>query len=287
MGKSIEVYANGLFGSDQPDHNEKALSLLAGSAFTGYILFALHVHPSGDLYYNDDVIVSDGRLANGFAYLPPLLDSLRHAGEIWWSIGGWQVPDFSHIGTLLASPQGREILKNNFIALGAAIPVTGFDLDMEENYEPAMRATIVDFTGFVAQTLGKAVSFCPYMDEQFWLNCLADVYQAQGSQPVSRFRLQCYAGGTGNTTQEWLGYLERFDRPLGILNLGSFVLPSNWVSSDDGRIKNTPHDIQQFFATPLVKDGAGGGFLWCTSEIFDSDYTPADYADAVIRGLGG
>lgn len=283
--KLIEVYGNGLFGTDDAAVNDRQLSGLKASDFGSVVLFALHVHENGDLTYNDTPIVRSGTFQADLAHLQRYLAALRGKAELWWSIGGWQVPDFAHVGTLLATPAGRKTLSGNFRALLAALPVDGFDVDMEESYDEGMRDAIVGFS-LLADELGAGVTYCPYTQVDFWLACLSGVFGALDHQVVKRWNLQCYAGGTGNTTQEWLASLQAYSGQLGIPDVRSFLVPGNWVRSDDGAIQNSPADIQAFIAQEAIRKDAAGGFLWCTSEIFASKHSAADHATAIRNGLG-
>jgi hypothetical protein len=276
------AYANGLFGTDDAATNDAQLAQMMAAKFDIVILFAVHVHPSGDLYYNDSPIVSAGTFNPDFAYLEPYLSRLASVSQIWCSVGGWGVDDFQNLGTLLSTGAGRTAVTNNVAALKAGISLVGVDMDMEATYDPAMRTTVTTFSSLVAK-LGLRVSFCPYTVPEFWMDCLADLY-VSGKQIVDHLNLQCYAGGAGNTTTDWVDAMSVFPRKLGI-DPHDFVWTSTWVQTDDGSEKYTPGDIEAFFAQPEMGQYAIGGFLWCTSEIFQSGFTAADYSTAIIAGL--
>lgn len=285
MAPVIEVFGNGLFGTNDPSTNDQQLAQMQASAFNSVILWSVHVQPNGDLTYNDTPLVTGGVFNASLNYMKPYVAALREQGEVWWGVGSWGASDFSNLGALLATASGTETVKNTFGALFAALPGDGVDFDMEESYGPDMRKTIVEFTLLLAQSLSLKSTYCPYMDEPFWLGCLADVYAEAGQQYVQRFNLQCYAGGTGNTTASWLAPLQSYPQPLGIPDIDAFIVPSNWVQSDDGTQKFTPAQTCAFFSKPAMRENAGGGFLWNTSEIFSSGDSAADYAQAVVNGL--
>jgi len=285
MAPIIEVFGNGLFGTNDPSTNDQQLAQIQASAFNSVILWSVHVAANGDLTYNDTPLVTGGVFNSALNYMKPYVAALRKKGEVWWGVGSWGASDFKNLGALLATGAGTQTVKDTFSALFNALPANGVDFDMEESYGPDMRKTIVRFTLLLAQSLKVQTTYCPYMDESFWLGCLADVYAQGGQQYVQRFNLQCYAGGGGNTTASWLAPLKSYPKPLGIADPDTFILPSNWVQSDDGSQKFTPEDTCQFFSDPSMRENAGGGFLWNTSEIFSSGYTASDYATAVVNGL--
>jgi len=286
QGTVIQVYGNGLFGQNDPTSNNPQLVQLKESQFNSVILWTVHVNATGDLFYNNTPLVTGGVFNSAMAFMKPYVAALKQRGEVWWGIGSYGVSDFANIGQLLATPQGTATLTNSLRALLQALPSDGIDFDMEESYDRAMRNTVVQLTLLLDRSLKAGVTYCPYMDEAFWLNCLADVYGQNGQQQVvRRFNLQCYAGGNGNTTAGWLDQLTSFGKPLGIADTNRFIVPGDWVQSDDGSQKNSPADITAFFSNPAIGANTGGGFLWNTSEIFGSGSNCAAYAQAVATGL--
>lgn len=281
----VEVFGNGLFGENKPDSNNQQLAQLVESKFNHVILWSVHVRENGDLYYNDTPLVTGGVFNSDLQYMIPYVQSLSKTAQIYWGIGSWGASDFKNIGNLLKTPEGTKALSQNLAGLLEAVPATGIDFDMEESYDEEMRNTVVQFTLMLHNQFSIQVTYCPYTQELFWLNCLADVYDKAGQQLVARFNLQCYAGGGGNTTAQWLSTLNMFDRPLGIADVNTFIVPSFWVQTDDGSQKYSPADICKFFGNPAIRENAGGGFLWNTSEMFQSGYEPTDYANAVLNGL--
>jgi hypothetical protein len=280
------VFGNGLFGTNDASTNDEQLAQIQASAFNSVILWSVHVTADGDLTYNDTPLVTGGVFNPALNFMKPYVAALRDHGQVWWGVGSWGATDFHNLGVLLSTPAGTATVTNTFGALFAALPAEGVDFDMEESYGPDMRKTIVNFTLLLSQELQLASTYCPYMDESFWLGCLADVCAANdGQQLVQRFNLQCYAGGSGNTTESWLQGINAYPDPLGIPDVNSFILPSNWVQSDDGTQKFTPAQTCAFFSQSAMRENSGGGFLWNTSEIFSSGYSAADYASAIVNGL--
>lgn len=283
---TIEVFGNGLFGTNDSSTNDAQLAQLQASAFNSVILWSVHVAANGDLTYNDTPLVTGGTFNPDLSYMASYVAALREQGEVWWGVGSWGASDFSNLGALLSTATGTATVTDTFRTLFAALPADGVDFDMEESYDADMQNTIIDFTLLLTRSLNVGVTYCPYMDEPFWLNCLAGVYAANNQQQVvRRLNLQCYAGGAGNTTTSWLTRMTAFSKPLGIQSIESFLVPSNWVQSDDGTQKFTPAQTCTFFSQSDIRENAGGGFLWNTSEIFASGYTAAEYAQAIVDGL--
>ena len=97
-------------------------------------------------------------------------------------------------------------------------------------------------------------------------------------QSVQWWNLQCYSGGAGNDPAQWVKSLPT---DAGIADPAAYIVPGYDASLQD------PASIEQTFQG-LAQSGPGinGGFVWNSSAIFASPYTPYDYAQAIINGLG-
>jgi hypothetical protein len=117
-------------------------------------------------------------------------------------------------------PEG--IPRRNFAALKTVMPwIDAIDFDDEELYEVE---TTVPFASMLYE-VGFTVTFCPYSQESFWIECLA---QLEAKQPglVSGFNLQCYAGGASNEPDPWI---EAVEAKMGSgFDAKSFVRPGLW-----------------------------------------------------------
>ncbi|MDB5071574.1 MAG: hypothetical protein JWM87_2685 [Candidatus Eremiobacteraeota bacterium] len=284
---NIILYGSGLFGRNVSSINSVQLAQVQSSGFTTVILWALHIDEQGFLYYNDTLIASNGVFSATYAYLPDLLNALKESSSsvttILFSIGGWGVGDFENAKTLLATPDGKQALWRNFQALTAALPIDGFDFDMEQTYDVT---TLVTLTRFLSYN-GMIVTYCPYTEQDdVWNPALTQVYtwdqQQETPQPqtVQWWNLQCYAGGGGNIPATWVADIPA-QTTSGVADPAAFVIPGYDAGQGAASIQNT-------FAGLVSNDkGINGGFIWNSSEIFDSGTTPQEYAQAIIQGLQG
>lgn len=305
---TIGLYGSGLFGRNVTSVNQQQLQAVQNSGFTTIILWALHVSQTGDLSYNDTLIVRNGVFCSQFAYLPRYLNKLKDGGtvnQILFSIGGWGVGDFKNMQNLLATPAGKQTLMQNFNTLATALPIDGFDFDMEEwdaDYTPA----VVQMTKNLNGINNMAVTYCPYSNPPFWLNALAQVYTLNNNQQiVSAFNLQCYAGGSGNLPGQWVNQINSFGQPLGISNAAAFVIPGFWCANPGtncqpqlGQGVMCPSQMQNTFygfTQPGNDPGINGGFVWNSGDLFacgagtacGGPVTAAAYALAIANGLSG
>lgn len=302
-GRNIVLYGSGLFGADDPTTNQRQLQAVQDSGFTTVILWTLHVQSNGDVYYNDTLIVQDGQFSEGCDYLPELVTKLKSGGtvdKVLFCIGSADVSDFENIQNLMGTRFGLKVLHDNFKALVNTLPIDGFDFDLEEYPFESYTDTVVQLTLMLHRNYGMTVTYCPYMDESFWLNCLAQVYAQNGNQQiVGWFNLQCDAGGVGNDPGYWAGQIKNYSSPLGIDNPAAFVIPGYWCANSSGGGNcdggDCPASMQEIFAGLAKADpGINGGFVWNSGDIFACEssgqcqgaMTPQAYAQAIIKGLG-
>lgn len=288
----VALYGSGLFNETNPSppYAEQITQLTTGG-FTTVILWSIHVHANGDFYYNDTLMVSGGVLQLGSDFAANV-NALVAGGvkEILLSVGAWgTTDDFVNLQATWDTA-GAENLK----ALAAAFPVTAVDFDYESQsgYTDPEAAMIVDLTLKVS-SIGMGVTYCPYMDKPFWMQCLQQSYQQNGNvQPVRWMNLQCYAGGAGNDPTHWVTAVRNAN--AGISDPGAFVVPGYWVAGGQG--DTCPAQLQSTFEG-LQGSGINGGFLWNSSDLFQYESSnsptcggstyPVDYANAIVNGLGG
>lgn len=275
---------------------------LGSSGFTTLIFYNLHIDASGNFRYTNAQypLVADGKVQEGYAYLQGLFASITAAGSvsnIFCCLGGWgSEGDYLHAGQLLgqygASPDSP--LVRNFVAL-QSIGVTGIDMDLEPGAAGAygfvpysyFGSPVVQLTTLL-HNLHLLVTYCPYEDSQFWVDCLAASNGFNNVQPVAWINVQCYAGGTGNTQAQWVQSLNQSGTPLGIANTDAFVVPGY------GPAQTCPPQIQSTFAdSSLMTSGVAGGFLYAYPNIQQNQQqnlcapgnTTADYASAIAAGI--
>jgi hypothetical protein len=289
----VALYGSGLFNQTDPSppYAEQITQLTTGG-FTTVILWSIHVHANGDFYYNDTLMVSGGVLQLGSDFTQNV-NALVAGGvrEILLSVGAWgTTSDFVNLQATWDTAGAK-----NLGALSAAFPITAVDFDYESQtgYQPSEAALIVDLTQKVSE-LGIGVTYCPYEDIPFWMQCLQQSYQQNGTvQPVRWLNLQCYAGGALNDPRNWIAAVKKAD--AGIADPGEFVVPGYWVAGGDG--STCPSQLQSTFEG-FVGTGIRGGFLWNSGDLFQYESAsspscqgaatyPVDYADAIVNGLGG
>jgi hypothetical protein len=286
---NIIIYADGLFAVD-----DSHLSDLINSGVNTIMLWSLHVHANADLFYNDTLLVNNGKVNFGTGAgqinpnLPSDLQKLRAGGvtNIMFSIGSggsssWEPDDFKNIQALLNGP-GRPQLTRNFTALAQALGLDGFDYDCEE--DDISVNTITTLTQMLTpMARKKIISFCPYgvPSENFWLQCMSAIFTGMNqSQPVKWWNLQVYGGADpASWIQEMRDYIK--SNPIGVTNPNSFILPGLEASSQ-------PSGVQQQFAQ-WQRSGLAlqGGFIWNLSAIYDAGSTPKAFVQAINAGLAG
>lgn len=281
------------------------VSDLTGSGFQTVILASLHIDPYGNLHFGNPnlpggPLIVDGQLQPGFAFLPELIQSLTATGSsienVFFCLGGWGTEaDYIRAGQLMTQyPGAGNPLARNFVAL-QAIGADGIDFDLEAGGGPAAYAyplgvfqqTVVQLTTML-RTLHLDVTYCPYGDQQFWMNCLTigNMLGFTLGNPVSWLNLQCYSGGTGNTQKQWTGYVKGAANS-GITSPSAFVVPGFGPST-------CPKDLQATLSNlSFMTKGAAGAFVYTYSGILQNQQngtcgpnnTTADYANAIINGI--
>lgn len=259
------LYGSGLY------HNPDNPIIDSSSGFSTVVLWALHVSENGDLVYNNTPIVSAGTAAPLAHDMAPHVKELRTAGvEVFWSIGGWGVQDFEHVYALLQTGAGTATLRTNFCALFDAVPVDGFDFDMEEGYGESMAQSVIGLTLLLHAEFDCRITYCPYEQPEFWVECLQEVYGELGAQPVAWFNLQCYAGGAGNHASDWISAIAAAT-DTGVADPASFVMPGYDMSDGTKGITTAFHDQE-----------VAGGFLWNSAQM-----APTSFAQAISTGIDG
>ncbi|MCH8617517.1 glycosyl hydrolase family 18 protein [Undibacterium sp. TS12] len=302
---NICLYANGLFGRNDDKVNAAQCAALQESGFTTVIIWALHVNQQGNLQFADDPVVRDGVLSSQYLYMGNWINKLKSSGSVnrvLISLGGWGVGDFSNMTHLLKTTQGKHELTQNFQAMVTALPIDGFDFDMEEWDNPGITNkeyvnTIATLTSMLSgMGGGMTITYCPYNHQAHWLTALEQVYaKANGRQLVSAYNLQCYAGGTGNEPSAWAETLQSAKTTTGISAPAAFIIPGFGCYNAADSSGLCPSDVQTTFAqlansTP----GITGGFIWNSGNIFSSEnsngcngspMTASAYATAMGKGL--
>ncbi|GAB2808918.1 lysyl endopeptidase [Lentzea nigeriaca] len=263
------VYGGGPFYAD----GQAVMNTLRASGFTTVILWSIHVHPDGDLYYNDVLIVRNGRYVGDPGW-PARLKTLKQAptsvNRIEVSIGAWAVPDWENIAKLIGS-QGTgssSVLYRNFQALKTATGADAINNDDESYYQ-------VDATAkFARMAAGLGYSkftFAPYTNQSFWGNLKNNL-----GALVDRVYLQGYAGGAGNNPATW-------NRALGMT-----VDPGLWSRHGSGcSAGDSPATVESKMRSWHGSAGIVGGFMWLYDDMktCSAQGTAAAYARAIRNGV--
>ena len=265
---------------------------LRGSGFTAVVAWTLHLSAAGELNFNDQRIVTGGRYVGDPAW-PARLAGLKRGGSVnrlTFSVGSAGVGDFHQLQALIQSGGigPGSPLRRSFLALKQAIPaIDGFDLDDEDLLDPA---TTRAFSAMLGE-LGFGVSFCPYDQMDFWVDCLHDL-EASAPGLVTGFNLQCYAGGAWNEPQAWIS---RIAKRMGDgFDAAGLVQPGLWSRHGDGcQDGDTPGQAAARFAA-WRPQGIRGGFIWLYDDILhcrdqadpNGPWDAGSYARATTGGLG-
>lgn len=283
---------------------------LSSSGFKTMILWNLHVDEYGNLRYTDnhELLIADGVLQKGFAFLPELLARMTSGGtidKVMFSLGGWgSEGDYVHCAQLMSrygtGPENPIV--RNFAAL-TAMGVSGIDFDLEPDsglfnfHQYAYYVPVVVQLTNILSKLDMTVTYCPYTCPQFWLSCLAASFAQQQEdpvQPVAWMNLQCYEGGASNTHSQWVALLNQPQPmgPLGIEDAAAFVVPGYGVP---GVRPQGASGLQATFSDPSqMAPGISGGFIFAYTGVLANQQdgacgpnnATADYASAIVEGIG-
>jgi hypothetical protein len=270
-GGRSAVYGGGPFYSG----GQSVMDTLRASGFTTVVLWAIHVHAdTGDLYLNDQLVVSNGQYV-GNADWPAQLRTLKQAptsvNRIEVSVGSAGPDDWGAIASLIS--QGgtgtSSILYRNFQALKAATGADAINDDDEQHYD------LTSSTSFARMviSMGYLFTFVPYTNMGFWHSLKSNL-----GASVDRVYLQDYAGGTGNDPGAWAA------------GLGMPVDPGLWSRHGSGcATGDSPADVGTKMQAWRASAGIPGGFMWLYDDIqaCAAQYPASAYASAINNATGG
>ena len=266
------IYGGGPFYSG----GQAVMDDLRASGFTTVVLWSIHIHAdTGDLYYNDTRIVSNGQYVgdSGWAArLATLKQAPTSVNRIEVSVGSAGPDDWGAIRTLVNrdGTGSGTVLYRNFQALRAVTGADAINDDDEQAYD------LSTSTSFANMALGMGYhnfTFAPYTNMAFWRSLKTNLGAA-----VDRVLLQDYAGGTGNDPAAWKQ------------QLGMPVDPGLWSLHDTGCASgDTPARVESQMRAWVSSAGIQGGFLWLYDDIqkCSAKATSAQYAAAVNNATGG
>ncbi|MFI6074544.1 discoidin domain-containing protein [Actinoplanes sp. NPDC051343] len=270
-GGRSAVYGGGPFYSG----GQSVMNTLRASGFTTVVLWAIHVHAdTGDLYLNDQLVVSNGQYV-GNADWPAQLRTLKQAptsvNRIEVSVGSAGPDDWGAIASLIS--QGgtgtSSILYRNFQALRSATGADAINDDDEQHYD--LNST----TSFARMVISQGYTFTlvPYTNMGFWRSVKSNL-----GASVDRVYLQDYAGGTGNDPGAWAS------------SLGMPVDPGLWSKHGSGcATGDSPTDVGNKMRAWKASAGIPGGFMWLYDDIqaCAGQYPASAYAAAINNATGG
>jgi hypothetical protein len=270
-GGRSAVYGGGPFYSG----GQSVMNTLRASGFTTVVLWAIHVHAdTGDLYLNDELVVSNGQYV-GNADWPAQLRTLKQAptsvNRIEVSVGSAGPDDWAAIDDLISrtGTGTSSILYRNFQALRTATGADAINDDDEQHYD------LDSSTSFARMviSMGYLFTFVPYADMGFWRSLKSGL---GGS--VDRVYLQDYAGGTGNDPAAWAA------------GLGMPVDPGLWSRHGTGcATGDSPAEVGSKMRAWKASAGIPGGFMWLYDDIqaCAGQYPASAYAAAINDATGG
>lgn len=284
--KTSMIYVAGAFYSG--DNADNTVEALKTSGFTSVVNWAFHVSDNGD-------ITNQGALVTGGVYVghpkwAPRLAHLKDDGSsvnrLFFSIWSGSFPHIKNLifpnGTSEPQTGPGTVLYESFSALKGAMPcVDGIDFDDEELYD---KPTTVAFAKMLG-TIGFQVSFCPYWDHHFWVDCLSEIH-ADMPNVVVGFNLQCYSGGGGQTPAPWAKHIAA--KMGSEFNADRFVYPGLAMNRDDWPYPPpaavTPKVIKDTLSGWNQNSPLPGAFIWKYGEI-DPVSEASDYAAAIYGGV--
>jgi len=262
------IFGGGPFYED----GQAVMDTLRKSGFTTVMLWAIHVHANGDFFYNDHLIIANGKYV-GDAGWPARLKTLKKAptsvNRIEVSVGSAGPNDWGVIASLVRSggTGTGSILYRNFAALKAATGADAINDDDEAQYDVTTTTQVAKMVA--AQ--GYRFTFVPFTNVTFWRSLKSNL-----GSTVDRVYLQDYAGGTGNNPAQW-------SRDLGIT-----VDPGLWSRHGAGCTQgDSPASVQSKMRAWKTSAGISGGFMWLYDDIkaCTAVGSASAYAKAIKAGV--
>jgi hypothetical protein len=154
--------------------------------------------------------------------------------------------------------------------LASQLAISGIDFDFENDYSADAQTAVTELTTFCT-ALGLFVTYCPYEQEQFWIDAQTAAVNASGS--VAWWNLQCYPG-LGNSPDGWLPLIQSNAQAMGVSDPAAFLVPGTTTSQTLSAAQ------QQFSQWAGATSGLNGGFIWQFGDLLTTAW-----AGAVTNGL--
>ena len=284
---NIAAYGEGIM---YPPQLATHLHSIQTAGWTSIMLGLFHVSADGDLSFNNSPIFTAGEYEGDPAWIPQLRQlATGNKGArgitLLASFGGWGVNDFSNIQAIYEANMqsfAGTLLEANCEAFASTFGgiISMIDMDVENTYDQPSFVAFCEM--LVAQGFG--ITFCPYSNISFWINCLSDLNRSCPGA-VQRFNLQCYAGGSGNDPQSWATAITA---AIPSFNTKSFLLASDWARTNNGS-GDSPAGVQALLSGFQGDPCVGGAFIWNLDIILNNragGYTMANYVQAIHNALG-
>ena len=231
--------------------------------FTRLFLYALHVSTNGDIFYNNILVVQNGRYIGDPTWAATLAALKVQPTSIDWieaTIGGPDDVSFDNIRDLITA-QGtgtNTVLYQNILALKTATEVDAIQFDDERTYHVSSAILF----GRMVAALGLKVTLRPYTAQDFWVKVKSGL-----DTNVDAIYLECYDRGAANDPGAWNAAFDGFK-----------VYPGLWGGSADGSTTMVTAKFRKWQKTL----GITGGFIWLNA------FLPEDapkWAQALSFGL--
>ena len=284
---NVAAYGEGIMYPPQLAINIHAIQT---AGWTSLMLGLFHISAEGDISFNNTLLFTGGKYGGDPTWVSQLRQlAIGNKGArgmtLLASFGGWGVGDFGNIQAIYEANDRSfrgTTLEANCEAFASTFGgiVSMIDMDVENTYDQA------SFLAFCEMLIdqGFGLTFCPYTNPSFWINCLADLNRSNPGA-VQRFNLQCYAGGSGNDPQTWANAITA---AIPSFNIRNFLLASDWARSNSGS-GDSPAGVQAQLAGFHGDACVGGAFIWTLDTILNNragGYTMANYVQAIHNALG-
>lgn len=252
-----------------PPTLEQNLFAITQAGWTSVILSLFHIDSSGDIIYNNPMIVQNGVYVGDAAW-PEQVAQLKTNSlvtTVLASIGGGGVSDFSNIQTIYDNNNNsfnETPLQKNFQVFRQSFPAIDLiDMDCEDNYD---QPSFVAFCEMLIE-IGFGITFCPYQNKPFWTGSLTAIEQNYPGA-VKWWNLQCYDGGAGNDPATWAAAIQK---AIPGFNTDGFILAGDWSRLWNGQYwqGDCPNQVQSMLSPFKPESCVGGAFIWTIDDMIN------------------
>jgi hypothetical protein len=244
----------------QYDAMVSAAQDIAASGFGTVLLGQWHVHEDGGIYYNDSPLDS---VMKALTTIPAILTQ-GHVGRVLISFGPF-AKDFHAIKDNL------DEFTSTMDGVQKQSGVDGYDWDLEGDYGQ-FADLLVGLTEW-AGGQGLMTTAAPYEEMRFWTEVLRRT-QSGGAPGFAWWNLQLYGGADYGS---WVDGLQGI-----VADPQSFLVPGYAV-----HLGATPDTTRTSLAQLVASyPDLSGAFIWQYEDILKYGYSAAQFANAIVQGLG-